>query len=132
MSIHKEITHREFETYLKVKEFIDRNSYEEADLRKIVSTPLMIHSDDMEPKRYECLSDAAKDIKVLKQTLVMRIRIKGLLLPGEKVEVKLSTLSGLRSNIYPSWIDITTSERNQEAALCLQELTSALPPQRLF
>ena len=30
------------------------------------------------------------------------------------------------SNIYPSWIDITNSERSQEATLCLQGLTSAL------
>ena len=49
------------------------------------------------------------------------------------MELKFSTLSGLRicHNIYPSWIDITTSEHNQEVALCLQELTSALPSQRL-
>ena len=32
----------------------------------------------------------------------------------------------------PSWIDITTSEHNQEATLHLQELTSALLIQRLF
>ena len=35
------------------------------------------------------------------------------------------------SNIYPSWIGITTSERNQEAALYPEELTSALLIQRL-
>ena len=34
------------------------------------------------------------------------------------------------SNIYPSWIDITNSEHNQEVALDSQELTSALPSQR--
>ena len=38
--------------------------------RKPTRTPLKVHSDDMEPKRYECLSDAANDIKVSKQTLV--------------------------------------------------------------
>ena len=59
----------------------------------------------------------------------MCIRIKDLLLPGGKVELKFSTLSGY--NIYPSFINITTSEHNPEAALCLQELTSALPSQRL-
>ena len=49
---------------------------EEADLRNMVRarepihTPLIIHSDDMESKRYECLSEAADNIKVSKQTLV--------------------------------------------------------------
>ena len=47
----------------------------------------------------------------------MRIRIKGLLLKGEKVEPKFSTLSGLSSNIYPTGINITTSEHNQEVAV---------------
>ena len=30
----------------------------------------LLHSDGMEPKRYECLSDAADDIKVSKQILI--------------------------------------------------------------
>ena len=85
MSNRKEITHKEFETYLRVKEFIERSGYEEADLRKIVSTPLMIHSDDMEPKRYKCLSDAAKDIKVSKQTLVDAYKNKWPLITRRKV-----------------------------------------------
>ena len=34
------------------------------------------------------------------------------------------------SNTYPTGIDITTFECNQEAALYRQELTSALPSQR--
>ena len=71
----KEISWKEFETYLRIKEFIERNSYEDADLRKMVRDrkpthiPLIIHSDGMEPKRYERLLDAANDIKVSKQTL---------------------------------------------------------------
>ena len=32
----REISQKEFETYLRIKEFIDRNSYEEADLWKMV------------------------------------------------------------------------------------------------
>ena len=68
----REISQKEFETYLRIKEFIERNGYEEADLRKMVRdrkpthTPLIIHSDDMELKRYESLSDAANNIKVFK------------------------------------------------------------------
>ena len=38
--------------------------------REPTHTPLIIHSDEMELKRYECLSDAADDIKVSKQTFV--------------------------------------------------------------
>ena len=80
--------------------------------------PLIIHSDDMEPKRYKCLSDAADDIKVSKQTLMYAHEKKGLLLPEGKVELKFSTLSGLRINISGY---LTTSEHNREATLCLQE-----------
>ena len=71
-----EISWKEFETYLRIKEFIERNGYEEADLRKMVPDrrptriPLIICSDDMEPMRYERLSDAANDIEVSKQTLI--------------------------------------------------------------
>ena len=71
-------------------------------MRNIVRArpPLIIHYDDMEPKRYECLSDAADDIKVSKQTLIYAHEKKGLLLLEGKVELKFSTLSGLRINIY--------------------------------
>ena len=54
-----EISRKEFETYLRIKEFIERNGYEEAYLRKMVQDrrltriPLIIHCDDMKPKRYE-------------------------------------------------------------------------------
>ena len=71
----KLILWKEVETYVRFKEFIERNDYEEADMRNTVRareptrTPLIIHSDDMDSKRYECLSDAANDIKVSKQTL---------------------------------------------------------------
>ena len=49
------------------------------------------------------------------------------------MELKFSTLSGLRicHNIYPSWINITTSEHNQEVALYPQVSTSTLLSQRL-
>ena len=30
-----EFSQKEFETYLRIKEFIERNGYEEADLRKM-------------------------------------------------------------------------------------------------
>ena len=62
--------------YLRIKDFNERNSYEEADLRKMIRDrkptriPLMIQSDDMDPKRYERLSDSVNDIKVSEQTLI--------------------------------------------------------------
>ena len=62
--------------YLRVKEFMGINNYEEADLRKIVRgkiptlIPLIIHSDDMELRKYESLKDTANDIKVLKENLI--------------------------------------------------------------
>ena len=50
----KPISRKEFEMYLRIKEFIERNDYEEADLRNMARareptrTPLIIYSDDME------------------------------------------------------------------------------------
>ena len=38
--------------------------------------PLIRNSDDMESKRYECLSDPANDIKVSKQTLTYAYKNK--------------------------------------------------------
>ena len=72
----KWITQKEFESYLRVKEFMEKNDYDESDLRKKirdrrpVCIPLIICSDDMEPREYESLKDAANDIKVSKETLM--------------------------------------------------------------
>ena len=72
----KWISRREFEAYLRVKEFVEKNNYEEADLRKMVRNrrptriPLIIHSNDIEPKKYERLTDAANDIRVPRETLI--------------------------------------------------------------
>ena len=59
------------------------------------------------------------------------MRIEGHLLPGGKVGLKFSLLNGSDYNTYLTEISITTSERNQEATLCLQELISTLLSQRL-
>ena len=131
----KEISWKEFETYIRIKEFVERNGHEEADLRKMVRyrrparTPLIIHSDDMEPKRYKhSYQTQLMASKFQSKLSYMHKRIEGHLLPGGKVELKFSTLSGLRicHNTYLTEISITTSERDQEVTLCLQELTSAL------
>ena len=66
----KWITRKEFEVYLRVKEFMEKNNYDEADLRKKIRDrrpthiPLIIRFDNMEPRKYERLKDAANDIEV--------------------------------------------------------------------
>ena len=68
-----EITGREYNTYLRVKEIIEKNDYKESDLipllkinRGLTPThiPLIIQSDDMKPTKYNYLTEAAKGIKV--------------------------------------------------------------------
>ena len=72
----KWITWKEFEAYLRVKEFMEKNNYEEFDLREKIRDrrpariPLIIRSDDMEPRKYESIKDAANDIKVPRETLI--------------------------------------------------------------
>ena len=91
--------------------------------KKPIRTPLIIRSDDMEPKRYECLSDAANDIKVSKQTLIYEYENKRPLITRR---LKFSILNGSDYNTYLTEISIITSEHNQEATLYPQELTSTL------
>ena len=76
----REISCEEFEMYLKVKKIIERNIYEDNDSNTMFRSKkrgpiatrilLIIRSDDMEPTRYEFLTDAAKDIGVTKETLI--------------------------------------------------------------
>ena len=61
---------KNFEACLRVKEFIKKDDFGEVDLRTKIQDrrptriPLTIRSDDMVPKKYECLTDTASDIKV--------------------------------------------------------------------
>ena len=77
----KWITRKEFETYLRVKEFMEKNNYDEANLRKKIRDrrpariPLIICSNDMEPREYEHLKDVANDIEVSKETLISVCKI---------------------------------------------------------
>ena len=100
MSDHKPISWKEFEMYLRIKEFIEINSYEEADLREMVRNrelTLIIHSDDMESNRYECLSDAANDIKVSNQTLVYAYENKRPLITRRKGGAKIFYIKWLKN-----------------------------------
>ena len=91
----KWITRKEFEAYLRVKEFIEKNNYEEADLRKKIRAwrptriLLIIRSDDMEPKKYERLTDAANDIKVPRETLIYAYENRRTLITRRKGGVKV-------------------------------------------
>ena len=91
----KWITRKEFEAYLRVKEFIEKNNYEETDLRKKIRDwrptpiPLIIRSDDMEPKKYERLTDAANDIKVPRETLIYAYENRRTLITRRKSGVKV-------------------------------------------
>ena len=72
----KWIIRKEFEAYLRVKEFMEKNNYDEVDLRnkirgrRLTCIPLIILSNDVEPREYENLKDAANDIEVSKETLI--------------------------------------------------------------
>ena len=91
----KWITRKDFEAYLRVKEFIEKKNYEEADLRKKIRDrrptriPLIIHSNDMEPKKYERLTDAANDIKVPRETLIYAYENRRTLITRRKGGVKV-------------------------------------------
>ena len=91
----KWITLKEFEAYLRVKEFMEKNNYEEADLRKKIRDrrptriPLIIRSDDMELREYELLKDAANDIKVPRETLIYAYENRRQLVTRRKGGVKV-------------------------------------------
>ena len=77
------ITLKEYESYLKVKAFIEFKNCEEHDIiPRLVNgvgiipayVPLIIESDDMEPTKYYSLSAAARDSGVSKQMIIYAYR----------------------------------------------------------
>ena len=77
------ITLKEYETYLKVKKFIESENCDEADIIPKLTNgigiilayiPLIIESDDMEPTKYYSPSAAARGCGILKQTMVYAYR----------------------------------------------------------
>ena len=111
----KWITRKEFEAYLRVKEFMRKDDYDEADLRTKIRgrrpsrSPQIILSDDMEPREYECLTDAANDIKVPRETLIYAYKNRRQLITRRKGGVKV---------FYFEWLSrllsIRTDTRNLE------------------
>ena len=91
----KWITRKEFEAYVRVKEFMEKNNYDEADLRNSIRErrptriPLIIRSDDMEPRKYECLTDTANDIKVPRESLIYAYENRRQLITKRKGRVKV-------------------------------------------
>ena len=90
----KWITRKEFEAYLRVKEFMEKNGFDEADLRKKIRNrrpariPLLICSNDMELKEYKHLTDTANDIKVPRETLIYAYENRRQLITRRKGGVK--------------------------------------------
>ena len=80
---------------------MEKNNYEEPDLRKMVRNrrptciPLIIHSDDLEPKKYESIKEAAKGIAVSKETLIYAYESRRPLITRRKGGVKV---------IYIEWL----------------------------
>ena len=72
-----------------------KNGYDESDLRKKVRgkipahIPLIICSNDMEPRKYESLKDAANDIEVSKETLIYAYENRRSLITRRKGRVKV-------------------------------------------
>ena len=85
---------KEFEAYLKVKEFMEENDYDEANLRKKIRDrrpariSLIIRSDNMELRKYKRLEDAANDIKVPRETLIYAYENRRLLITRRKGRFK--------------------------------------------
>ena len=78
MSNREEITHRELETYLRIKELVERNGYKDDDLRKMVRgrARLIIHSDDMEPKKTNVYQKQLKILEFLRKLSYMHYQEK--------------------------------------------------------
>ena len=91
----KWITQKEFETYLRVKEFVEKNGYSESELKGKVrgklpaEIALVVRSVDVEPKRYECIKDVAIDIRVSKETLIYAYESRRPLITRRKGAVKV-------------------------------------------
>ena len=103
MSNLKWIMQKEFEEYLSVKEFMELNDFNESDLRKKIGErrpipiSLKISSDNMEPKRYEWLTNAANNIKVPKKTLIYVYENRRELITRRKGRVKVFYIEWLES-----------------------------------
>ena len=87
------ITLKEYEIYLKVKQFIETENYKENDIIPkltngigIIPTyvPLIMESDNMEPTKYYSLSAAAGGCGILKQTIVYAYRNRCMRIAGRK------------------------------------------------
>ena len=64
--------------------------------RKPTRIPLIIRSDDMEPKKYERLMDAANDIKVPRETLIYTYENRRTLITRRKGGAKV---------FYVEWLE---------------------------
>ena len=121
----RRISRRDFEAYERVKKFMGENKLDKEGLRTYINheVHLKVSSVGMEPSTFKSLSKASMFIGVSRQTLEYAHKHKRPLIAKKgKVESMYSSFSGLsRHSIYPSWINITISERNSQVTLCLRE-----------
>ena len=74
---------------------MEKNNYGEADLKKKIRDrrptriSLIIRSDDMEPRKYESLTDTANNIKVPRETLIYAYENRNTLITRRKGGVKV-------------------------------------------
>ena len=96
------ITLKEYEIYLKVKQFIETENYKENDVIPkltnrigIIPTyvPLIIESDDMEPTKYYSLSAAARGCGILKQTIIYAYRNRCTRIAGSRLLIYVPSLA---------------------------------------
>ena len=124
----KPISHNEFNEFIKGKGFKGRNEYKLKDLEaKFGFKPmydrrtLTISSEDMGPTTFGSLRKAAKATSI--SYGILR-HAKGKERNFVKKDEKIYNINQCNLKYLSIWINITRSERNQKATLCLQELTS--------
>ena len=72
----EEITKKEMETYLRVKEFMNRSDYDESDMidrfknKNPSEVKLRVRSKGIDSVEYESIKDTSKEIGVSKETLL--------------------------------------------------------------
>ena len=72
----KEITRKEQEAYLRVKEFMKRNDYDESDVidrfknKRPSEIKLRVQAEGNDWVKYESIKDASKEIRISRETLL--------------------------------------------------------------
>ena len=96
---------KEWETYLRVKEYMKQNDYDESDVtdrfknKKHSEIKLRVWSEGNDWVEYESTKDASKEIRVSRETLLYAYHNRRPLITRRKGELKVFILSGFDSCI---------------------------------